>query len=45
MEAITTLLQMLLGFLLGLLELFISFLIQALTMVLDFARSVVDLVF
>jgi hypothetical protein len=35
---------MLLGFLLGLLELFIGFLIAALTLVLNFARSIVGLV-
>ena len=35
---------MVLGFLLKLLELFINFLITVLTMVLDFARSIVGLV-
>jgi len=41
MEALSGLLAMLLSFLLRFLELFVGFLIQALNLILDFARSIV----
>ena len=44
MDAIGTFLQMLLGFLLRLLELLVSFFIAALNLILDFARSIVGMV-
>jgi hypothetical protein len=44
MDAIMNILTMLLNFLLGLLELFITFIITALTMVLNFAKAVVGTV-
>ncbi len=44
MDGVNTFFQMLLAFLLQLLELFVSFWIAVLNLVLDFARSLVGLV-
>lgn len=44
MEAINTFFSAILNFLLQLLQLFITFIISVLTLILDFARSIVGIV-